>query len=232
MALMFTFVLFGTSVIWKGLGILGGATLLFVVAVFAARPIAFIPALLPAKLSWKNRSLIAWFGPRGLSSLLLVLLPVFARLPQSEQLLTICCLVVLFSVVLHGLSPSFLVKPPRQTPPPLPPPPSKPEFEGEQPALKLEGAVNGPQCPLPLSKPDKTGLTVLPDHPEYISIPEIRALQAQPGQVVIVDARTERTYGESDQRIPGAVRVEPEHPAASAGRLGIPKKAVLAILCA
>jgi rhodanese-related sulfurtransferase len=73
---------------------------------------------------------------------------------------------------------------------------------------------------------------VLPDHPEYISIPEIRALQAQPGQVVIVDARTERTYGESDQRIPGAVRVEPEHPAASAGRLGIPKKAVLAILCA
>ena len=98
MALMFTFVLFGMSVIWKGLGIIGTGTLLFVVAVFAARPIAFIPALLPARLSWKNRALIAWFGPRALSSLLLVLLPVFAGLPQSEYLLTICCLVVLFSV--------------------------------------------------------------------------------------------------------------------------------------
>ena len=118
MALMFTFVLFGMSVIWKGLGIIGTGTMLFVVAVFAARPIAFIPALLPAKLSWKNRALIAWFGPRALSSLLLVLLPVFAGLPQSEYLLTICCLVVLFSVLLHGLSPSLLIKAPRDIEPP------------------------------------------------------------------------------------------------------------------
>jgi NhaP-type Na+/H+ or K+/H+ antiporter len=231
MALMFTFVLFGMSVIWKGLGILGGVTLFFVLAVFLARPIAFIPALLPAKLSWKNRSLIAWFGPRGLSSLLLVLLPVFAGLPQSEQLLTICCLVVLFSVLLHGLSPSFLVMPPRQTGSP-PGPPTLPEVDREQPAMKLEGAVNGLQCQLPLNKPDKAGLTVLPDHSEYISIPEVKALQAQPGQVVIVDARTERTYSESDQGIPGAVRVEPEHSTASAARLGVPKTAVLAVLCA
>ena len=114
MALMFTFVLFGTSLIWTGLSIAGAGTLLFAAAVFIARFVAFIPALLPAPLSWKHRLLIAWFGPRGLSSLLLVLLPVFAGLPGAEGLLTICCLVVLCSVVLHGLSPMVLIRSPQR----------------------------------------------------------------------------------------------------------------------
>jgi len=112
MALMFAFVLFGMSVIWTGLNTMNGMALLLVAGVFAARPIAFIPALLPAKLSWNDRSLIAWFGPRGLSSLLLVSVPVFSGSPQSDRLLAICCFVVLFSVGLHGLSPSVLIKPP------------------------------------------------------------------------------------------------------------------------
>jgi NhaP-type Na+/H+ and K+/H+ antiporter len=54
--------------------------------------------------------LIAWFGPRGLSSLLLVLLPVFAGLPGSEQLFAVCSLVVLVSVVLHGGAPMLLAQ--------------------------------------------------------------------------------------------------------------------------
>src|SRR6185437_15314969 len=95
------------------LAVAGAGTLFFAAAVFGARLLAFIPALLPAPLSWKHRWLIAWFGPRGLSSLLLVLLPVFAGLPGSEGLLTICCLVVLCSVVLHGLSPMVLIRSPR-----------------------------------------------------------------------------------------------------------------------
>jgi len=37
-----------------------------------------------------------------LSSLLLVLLPVFGGIPGSERLFAITCLVVLRSVVLHG----------------------------------------------------------------------------------------------------------------------------------
>src|SRR5437763_11806553 len=115
MALMFAVVLFGVSVIWNGLAVLGAGTLLFVVTVFAARPIAFLPALWPSGLSWKNRAFIAWFGPRGLSSLLLVLLPVFEGLPQSDFLVTMCCLVVLFSVVLHGVTPSLLVKSPARS---------------------------------------------------------------------------------------------------------------------
>jgi len=108
MALLFTFVLFGTSLIWSGLTILTPATAAFVALVVALRPVALMPALAVTSLSWRNRWLIAWFGPRGLSSLILVLLPIFAGVPGSTALLPVCCLVVLCSVLLHGLSPLLL----------------------------------------------------------------------------------------------------------------------------
>ena len=47
---------------------------------------------------------MGWFGPRGLSSLLLALLIVQADLPGAEYLLGIIGVVVIVSVVLHGVS--------------------------------------------------------------------------------------------------------------------------------
>ena len=66
------------------------------------RPIAFFVSLAGTRLDFRSRLLIAWFGPRGLSSLLLILLPVFAAVPGTEPLFFICCLIVLLSVALHG----------------------------------------------------------------------------------------------------------------------------------
>jgi rhodanese-related sulfurtransferase len=57
-------------------------------------------------------------------------------------------------------------------------------------------------------------------------------MQTHPKQVVIVDARSERTYNESDQAIPGAVRLPPDQPVRTAAQLSVPKAAVLAVLCA
>lgn len=102
MALLFTFVLLGSSLIWTGFQVLGGPTLLFALTVLLVRPVAFLMSLAGTRLDWRSRLLIAWFGPGGLSSLLLVLLPVFGGLPGSERLFSICCLVVLLSVALHG----------------------------------------------------------------------------------------------------------------------------------
>ena len=209
MALMFTFVLFGVSTIWSGLGIIGAGTLLFVAAVLAARSAAFIPALLPSKLTWTNRLLIAWFGPRGLSSLLLILLPLFAGLPGSEKLVTICCLVVLCSVVLHGLSPSILVKPP----PAAPAAKAEPPF----PVAVLDAAET--------TSPARRGS-------EYISLTELKDLQASPTPPVIVDARSERSYNDSDESIPGSIRVDPERSVLTASQQQLPKNAILAVLCA
>jgi len=208
---------------------MAAATLLFVVAVFAARPIAFIPALLPAKLSWMDRLLIAWFGPRALSSLLLVLLPVFAGLPQADHLFTICCLVVLFSVLLHGLSPSLLIKPAAKLKPPdglAPARASETDVKAAlQPAAPQQCSIGPDACPMDLSVPS-------PSDPEYISLAEVKTLQERPDQVIIIDARSERTYNESDQEIPGAIRLHPDEATRTAGQLGIPKGPVLAVLCA
>jgi NhaP-type Na+/H+ or K+/H+ antiporter len=67
-------------------------------------------SLLGSGVDMRGRLLIAWYGPRGLSSLLLILLPVFAGLPGSERLFEVCSLVVLASVVLHGGSPMLLAR--------------------------------------------------------------------------------------------------------------------------
>jgi NhaP-type Na+/H+ or K+/H+ antiporter len=108
MALLLTFVLLGSSLIWSGLGVLSVAALAFALIVLLVRVPVFLAALAPAKLERRSSLLIAWFGPRGLSSLLLVLLPVFAGLPGATALFAICCLVVLISVLLHGFSPLLL----------------------------------------------------------------------------------------------------------------------------
>jgi NhaP-type Na+/H+ or K+/H+ antiporter len=102
MLLLFTFVLLGTGPIWDGLYGIDGAALAFAAVALAVRPIVTFVSLAGSGMNRHDKLLIAWYGPRGLSSLLLVLLAVFAGAPGAGQLFQICCLVVLASVVLHG----------------------------------------------------------------------------------------------------------------------------------
>jgi NhaP-type Na+/H+ or K+/H+ antiporter len=108
MALLFAFVLFGSSLIWSGFAVLSLPTIFFAIAVVLIRPIAFFASLAGTRLDYRSRVIIAWFGPRGLSSLLLILLPVFAGAMGSQELFFICCLVVILSVAVHGGSLMFL----------------------------------------------------------------------------------------------------------------------------
>lgn len=124
MALLFTFVLFGASSIWSAFQVISPATLAFAVAVLLLRPLIFAVSLVGSGVDRKGRLLIGWFGPRGLSSLLLVLLPVFAGLPGATELFQLCSLVVLASVVVHGGSLIVLRRraPPAEAAPPPPEP--------------------------------------------------------------------------------------------------------------
>ena len=110
MALLLTFVLFGSSLIWDGFLVLSLSTALFAAVALLVRLPIFLLALAPIRQSWQDRLLIAWFGPRGLSSLLEILLPVFAGLSGSRRLFEICCLVVLPSVLLHGGTPALIAQ--------------------------------------------------------------------------------------------------------------------------
>src|SRR5262245_45144164 len=78
MLLLFTFVIFGTSLIWTGFTGLDTRTIIFAVfATFIRIPI-YLVSLIGSNVDRRSRMVIAWYGPSGLSSLLLVLLPVFA----------------------------------------------------------------------------------------------------------------------------------------------------------
>ncbi len=211
MALLFTFVLFGVSLIWQGLATATPLALLFTLLVFLIRPAAFLPALAAAHLPLRERLLIGWLGPRGLSSLLLVLLPVFAGIQGSGFLLSVSCLVVLCSVVLHGLSPLVLFR-------------SAPAVRAEAPALRVLE---------PTQQENLQAKTASVLSPEYIETAELRSLkESDPRSVVLVDARSHRTYDESDYVLEGGVRVDPERAVAEARRLRLPQNAVLAVFCA
>ncbi len=110
MLLLLTFVLLGSSLIWTGFRVINGPVLLFAGVALLIRTPVYLLSLLGSGVEPRGRLLIAWYGPRGLSSLLLILLPVFAGLDGSRQLFEVCSLVVLASVVLHGGSPMLLAR--------------------------------------------------------------------------------------------------------------------------
>ena len=203
MALLFAFVLFGTSIIWGGFSIISGATILFTLAAIVLRPVAYFPALIPAELSTKNRALIAFFGPTGLSSLLLIMLAVFKGIDGSAYLLQVCSLVVLVSVVVHGFSPMLLIRGPNDEP-------------KAAPKAKLTLAVRE----VPDDRPRANTIT----------LDEFRQLKKS-DSVVLVDSRSERTFAEGDP-VPDSVRVHPERAVADAARLELPTAATLVVFCA
>lgn len=110
MLLLLTFVALGTTLIWTGLEVVDARTIVFALIALGARTVVLYPVLKGAGLGSAERRLIALLGPRGLSSLLLALLPVFAGAPGAERLFSITCFVVLVSVVVHGAGIALFLK--------------------------------------------------------------------------------------------------------------------------
>lgn len=102
MLLLLTFVALGASLIWTGLRVIDWRTILFVAIALVTRTIVLFPILARAGVRGRDRRLIALYGPRGLSTLLLTLLPVFAGVPGAERVFAVASLVVLVSILLHG----------------------------------------------------------------------------------------------------------------------------------
>ena len=101
MFLLFAFVALGTSLIWTGLDVVTAPTLAFAAIALLARS-GVLWIALRGRVDADSAPYVIWFGPRALSSLLLVLLPVFAGVSEATQLFPVTALVVLFSVAIHG----------------------------------------------------------------------------------------------------------------------------------
>jgi NhaP-type Na+/H+ or K+/H+ antiporter len=102
MFLLFTFVALGASLIWQGLTALTPASIGFALVALFARSAVLAAALRVTRLEPESRRYLVWFGPRALSALLLVLLPVFAGVAEAERLFPLVALVALGSILLHG----------------------------------------------------------------------------------------------------------------------------------
>jgi sodium/hydrogen antiporter len=255
MAFLFTFVLFGSSLIWSGFTVISGATLAFALIVLLVRPPIFLLSLARSGVDRGDRLMIAWFGPRGLSSLLLVLLPVFAGIPGSERLFAICCLVVLLSVVVHGGSPMLLGRgafrrmsaTDKEPVPGGAEQPSSPTLE--QAGLSGEGhstdaALVG-SIPAATSGDSSAAATDASDprtaqrHDEAahadahsLSIAQLRHLWDTGAPLVILDVRTDRTYDPSPTQARGAMRLTPDHVGERARELNLPRDAWIVAYCA
>ena len=80
----------------------------YIYAALSLTVIRMIPtalSLIGLKLKASTVMFLAWFGPRGLASLLFALLVIGEfNLPHGERILTISVLTVMFSMVAHGIS--------------------------------------------------------------------------------------------------------------------------------
>ncbi len=204
MLLLLTFVALGTSLIWIGLGSLDWRVILFAVIALVARPIALYPMLAGLNLNMRDRRLIAVFGPRGLSSLLLALLPVFAGIPNAEQIFTLTSVVVLLSIVVHGGGFAFF--------------------------LRRSGVLGSPrpaEVDPPLTRP-----TAAIEAAGPITIDEMRSLQAKGEPMVIVDARSNAGYDGDSIKAAGAVRINPDDPVRDATQQRLSQRSTLVVYCA
>jgi NhaP-type Na+/H+ or K+/H+ antiporter len=227
MMLLFTFVILGTSLIWSGFTGVTVATVIFTIFAMLIRVPVYLLSLLGSKVDRRGRLLIAWFGPSGLSSLLLVLLPVFAGLPGSERLFSVTSLIVLLSVVIHGGTPMLLAgKGEEQKPagtPEVPPTPVEP-VEPAKPERVLPVVTE--------SEPSTQEADGAPIGAQSITLQQLDELKKSGEPVIILDVRTERSIEDSDLQVRGAVRLPPEHVAIDARDLGLPKNAWLIAYCA
>jgi NhaP-type Na+/H+ or K+/H+ antiporter len=208
MFLLLTFVAFGTGLIWTGLSVVGDWRVLLFAAVALLVRSAVLPLVLRRSgIDRRSCRLIALFGPRGLSSLLLVLLPVFAGIPGADRLFVVTSLVVLLSVVVHGggIAVYLSRRRPAAAPAPMPAEPAAPAA----PAA-AEGA----------------------EEPERITIAELRRLQQAGAPVIVADVRTERSYRDDPNTAAGAIRLPPDDAVRLARERRLDQHATLVLYCA
>jgi sodium/hydrogen antiporter len=206
MFLLFTFVAFGAGLIWRGLNVADGRTLLFALVALVMRSVVLLPVLAREGFDVRTRRIIAWIGgPRGLSSLLLILLPVFAGVQGSDRLFAITSLVVLLSVALHGTGIALFLS-------------------------KTEGSLTE------ATEISAAPVTTQPDPdvrvPERITLGELQQLRDSGEPVILADVRTERSHAADNLKAAGAIRLPPEDAVRRARELGLDHHATVVLYCA
>ena len=219
MFLLLTFVAFGTGLIWTGLPLVTDwRVLVFALIALGGRTAVLLPVLHRAGLDARSRWLIGLFGPRGLSSLLLVQLPVFAGVPGADHLFTITCLVVLLSVVVHGGGIAIYLR--------------RHAAASVAASAPAAATVNPPPAPTVQAPVAQSATSSDGAVPERITIDEFRELQRVGAPVIVADVRTERSYRDDGTIAAGALRLPPDDAVRLAREKRLDQNATLVLYCA
>jgi NhaP-type Na+/H+ or K+/H+ antiporter len=100
-----TFFVFGALIVTTHYD--GSVVALIAFAAFAlllARPVAVLLALLRTGLPRPLQLFIAWFGPKGVASMLFALFVLKSDVGQGEQIFDVAAIVILASIIAHGLT--------------------------------------------------------------------------------------------------------------------------------
>ncbi len=186
MAMLLAFILFGAVLSSLLASVpLGPCLVLAALALGVARPLSLGLILWHVTMSRAARAFVGWFGPRGLNSLLLMLLVVQRGIPAGEWLLTVTGVVVIASVVLHGISATpvsawygRIVL--RETLP-------------EERESSVAGLLSETKNDVSRVSPQELAERLASEHPPRV-----------------VDVRTRSAYGTEAMQIPGSIRVLPD----------------------
>ena len=161
------------------------ALLFAVVVLVAARPVAISLVLWRAPISGRGRQFIGWFGPRGLSSLLFALLLITNGVPGAEQLLGLAGIVVIVSVIAHGVSAAPLAERYARAV-------ARATLAEEREATAA-GLFHKASGEVPRITPEGLAARLTSDDPP-----------------LVLDVRSRSSYDHDQARIPGSVRVPPD----------------------
>jgi len=110
--MLITFLVFGAALLPEGLAHFDVTFVIF--AVLSLTVIRMIPialSLLGSGIRFPTYLFLGWFGPRGLASILFVLLILEeAEIPHRDEIFAVTVITVALSVILHGISAAPLAK--------------------------------------------------------------------------------------------------------------------------
>ncbi len=188
MMMLLAFVLFG-ALLSSLLGTIAlvPVVILAVIGLGFIRPLSLWLVLKRAKMSNTARLFMGWFGPRGLNSLLLALLVVQANAPNAEYLMAITGMVVVVSVLLHGISATPLAS----------------AYAARVAAAQSTMAEERESTFIGLFEPDANEI-------QRITPDALAAQLSGENPPLILDVRSRAHYENDEGQIPGSIRVLPD----------------------
>src|SRR6266487_953825 len=100
-----TFFVFGALIVATGYeGPIWQLALFVLFALLLARPLAIAIAFVRERLPGPQKAFIAWFGPKGVASMLFAVFVLKSRVQGGSLIFTIAAFTILCSIVAHGLT--------------------------------------------------------------------------------------------------------------------------------